>query len=714
MSEGWEMDSELRLSDYCRSKSSHVIYLVVRFPGASFAVTQPSNNSAEERDRDVLERPSFESDAPGQSAELSPEVSMQPGRIILRGTVTIPVPEREVSRVVNSILWSRGDRQLTARDVVQSMSHIPGVDFFSREVPRMTRDLPRRGPRVASSAQGQHERRQRRRQEARRRQHSQQLELEQQLRPLQALVGRQLRGMPPTAGYRADYGFSLDGYAGGMAPMAGHHSTSFDAPVDGMEEYVYGAGAAAYPAPHGNAARTRSDPRALGDAHAAARWPWASEPGTLGALGGAEMADGAEAEEAAAAGPEWVPGGEHWVHGVGGALGREAEDPSAGADDLGEVRAGARVRVGSGSGAGADAGAAQPGAEPPEAGAPGARGGRRLGAAGESMTGKRKQAENDHSAALCSAAPAEQPHWEVGSAGAAALGGEHGHALSAADGGAGMAARAPGAGPRGWHAPASGSGAARRAMRARAAAGAAPRSATAQAQLAAEPPVAGMEDPGDSGPASGLFGAGAAGAADWAELPGAVAEGEARRAGDDAGAREAAGREALQAAAGEGDEPLCDAGARPGGREPRSGPARVAWAGHETLSWGEEPGEAGGAAAAAAGGGGAAGVAERVGALSLRAGEDAGPPGAGEERGTRVHCGGSEQGAAPGAAPPGAAIAAPCPEALEVVSDYAPAALDGMPAVQVRAEVTGTHQHALSAGAPLVRAAPKNRCCVVM
>lgn len=173
------MDSEQRLSHYCRAKSSHVIYLVVRFPGASFAVEPHAADAAPEA-HEPAARAAFEGDSADPENERDPPVSMQPGRIILRGTVTIPVstaalpphrtpaparplgrvsrgavhrggdlsfstlgeqvPEREVSRVVNSILWSRSDRQLTAQDVVQSMSHIPGCALLSLPLYRVSED----------------------------------------------------------------------------------------------------------------------------------------------------------------------------------------------------------------------------------------------------------------------------------------------------------------------------------------------------------------------------------------------------------------------------------------------------------------------------------------------------------------------------------------------------------------------------------------------
>ena len=70
---------DLRLSDYCTAKS-HVIYLVVKFPGASCA-GPPTGHDTE----DVEIEPSTLTDGA--------ESSVRPAnpRIVLRGTVTIPV-----------------------------------------------------------------------------------------------------------------------------------------------------------------------------------------------------------------------------------------------------------------------------------------------------------------------------------------------------------------------------------------------------------------------------------------------------------------------------------------------------------------------------------------------------------------------------------------------------------------------------------------------
>ena len=86
------MDLEKRLSHYCRAKSSHTIYLVVRFPGASFAPEPQGDDTPEAHE--PAERGAFEGDSAGQGNDSATPVSTQPGRIILRGTVTIPVSLR--------------------------------------------------------------------------------------------------------------------------------------------------------------------------------------------------------------------------------------------------------------------------------------------------------------------------------------------------------------------------------------------------------------------------------------------------------------------------------------------------------------------------------------------------------------------------------------------------------------------------------------------
>ena len=83
------MADEGLLADFAHGKTvadSLTVYLVVRFPGASFAL--PS----EEDSQDEL---------PVTAGE---ESVMRSSRIVLRGTVTIPVPERDMQRVVHRIL----------------------------------------------------------------------------------------------------------------------------------------------------------------------------------------------------------------------------------------------------------------------------------------------------------------------------------------------------------------------------------------------------------------------------------------------------------------------------------------------------------------------------------------------------------------------------------------------------------------------------------
>ena len=78
VSDGQEMSHDLRLSDYCATRS-HIIYLVVRFPGVGCALAQHGNDSEE-----------VEGD--GATSHNAHEVSTQHApRIVLHGTVTIPV-----------------------------------------------------------------------------------------------------------------------------------------------------------------------------------------------------------------------------------------------------------------------------------------------------------------------------------------------------------------------------------------------------------------------------------------------------------------------------------------------------------------------------------------------------------------------------------------------------------------------------------------------
>ena len=130
VSGGQEMSLQGRLSDYCTA-TSHVIYLVVRFPGVSYVVP-PQASDTEEYDvepaassaaTDALERPA------------NP-------RIFLRGTVTIPVPERDVHRVVHSLLGSQS--QLS--EIVSSIAYNQSRQHWARE---------RRGQAVAARVRGQ-------------------------------------------------------------------------------------------------------------------------------------------------------------------------------------------------------------------------------------------------------------------------------------------------------------------------------------------------------------------------------------------------------------------------------------------------------------------------------------------------------------------------------------------------------------------------------
>ena len=95
VSGGQEMSLDLRLSDYCKS-STHVIYLVVRFPGASRPSTPHGNAATDDSSGELARRSS------GASDHGSP-------RIVLHGTVTIPVPERDMHRVVHSLLGSQAN-----------------------------------------------------------------------------------------------------------------------------------------------------------------------------------------------------------------------------------------------------------------------------------------------------------------------------------------------------------------------------------------------------------------------------------------------------------------------------------------------------------------------------------------------------------------------------------------------------------------------------
>ncbi|EKX40888.1 hypothetical protein GUITHDRAFT_164574 [Guillardia theta CCMP2712] len=104
MSAGCEMVDTKRLSDYSKSPSQ-VIYLVVKFPGAAFAAPQQENDD----------------ELPTTAGE---ESVMRSSRIVLRGTVTIPVPEREMHRVVHRILH-RGNGTPNLQEIMSSISYIP-------------------------------------------------------------------------------------------------------------------------------------------------------------------------------------------------------------------------------------------------------------------------------------------------------------------------------------------------------------------------------------------------------------------------------------------------------------------------------------------------------------------------------------------------------------------------------------------------------------
>jgi hypothetical protein len=82
LSAGKEMSDECRLSDYSQAMKQ-VVYLVVRFPGASFGA------SVSEKDDEL----------PSTVGEESALRSYA-----FRGTVTIPVPERSIERVMASLL----------------------------------------------------------------------------------------------------------------------------------------------------------------------------------------------------------------------------------------------------------------------------------------------------------------------------------------------------------------------------------------------------------------------------------------------------------------------------------------------------------------------------------------------------------------------------------------------------------------------------------
>ena len=129
---GKEMADEGLLADFAHGKTvadSLTVYLVVRFPGASFAL--PS----EEDSQDEL---------PVTAGE---ESVMRSSRIVLRGTVTIPVPERDMQRVVHRIL-NRGSGSDTPslEDLVSSMSYLPRYRRLEHEGESPHRRAPAAGP----------------------------------------------------------------------------------------------------------------------------------------------------------------------------------------------------------------------------------------------------------------------------------------------------------------------------------------------------------------------------------------------------------------------------------------------------------------------------------------------------------------------------------------------------------------------------------------
>ena len=108
---GQEMPDEAMLAEFVKGKANHdviTLYLVVRFPGASFALT------SEEDGNDEL------------PVTVGEEGMNQSSRIVLRGTVTIPVPERDMNRVVHRLPnRAAGAEQSSLQDLVSSMSYLP-------------------------------------------------------------------------------------------------------------------------------------------------------------------------------------------------------------------------------------------------------------------------------------------------------------------------------------------------------------------------------------------------------------------------------------------------------------------------------------------------------------------------------------------------------------------------------------------------------------
>ena len=129
---GKEMPDDGQLAEFAQGKAvtdSLTLYLVVRFPGASFAL--PS-----------------EEDSQGElPVTVGEESMMRSSRIVLRGTVTIPVPERDMQRVVHRIL-NRGSGSGTPslEDLVSSMSYLPRYRRMEQESETPPRRAPAAGP----------------------------------------------------------------------------------------------------------------------------------------------------------------------------------------------------------------------------------------------------------------------------------------------------------------------------------------------------------------------------------------------------------------------------------------------------------------------------------------------------------------------------------------------------------------------------------------
>jgi hypothetical protein len=117
VSGGQEMSLEGRLSDYC-TVTSHVIYLVVRFPGISHMMPSQANDTEE-----------IEIEPAPSSAVMDDPERPSNRRIFLRGTVTIPVPERDVHRVVHSLLGS----QSQLNEIVSSITHNQSRQHWTRD-----------------------------------------------------------------------------------------------------------------------------------------------------------------------------------------------------------------------------------------------------------------------------------------------------------------------------------------------------------------------------------------------------------------------------------------------------------------------------------------------------------------------------------------------------------------------------------------------------